>query len=86
MEANGARLGTNIKCCLCRGNGNGAAYEAPDEKTNTIWRLHEGVSNPSRAENLQDLRRLQTSVTKPRQGTFAVTGRRRCQVQPEKLP
>ncbi|KAK9808189.1 hypothetical protein WJX73_006738 [Symbiochloris irregularis] len=48
-------------------NGHSADFEAADERGNSIWRLHEGISNPSRAVNLQDLRRLQTSVTKPRQ-------------------
>ena len=45
-------------------------HSPPEEKEdkNSTWRLHEGISHPSRADNLQDLHRLQTSSTKPRAG------------------
>ena len=39
-------------------------------------RLVEGISHPSRAEDVQDLHRLQKSSTKPRQGTQAKAFRR----------
>ena len=41
--------------------------EAHDARTAT-FRLNEGVSHSSRAEDLDDLHRLQKSSTKPREG------------------
>ena len=39
--------------------------EGDNHRTST-FRLHEGVSHPSRADNVDDLHRLQKSVTKAR--------------------
>ena len=43
------------------------SHEEDDKNT---MRLVEGISHPSRAEDVQDLHRLQKSSTKPRQGTL----------------
>ena len=59
-------------------NGNGhtengdMAHSPPDDSKSATWRLHEGISNASRAENLQDLHRLQKSATKPRAGAWSL--------------
>lgn len=37
-----------------------------DNNITGLFRLHEGVSGASRAENVQDLHRLQKSSTRPR--------------------
>lgn len=52
----------------CRLNpvSEGGGVEEDDKNT---MRLVEGISHPSRAEDVQDLHRLQKSSTKPRQGT-----------------
>ena len=62
-----------------RENGNGnhtengdMAHSPPDDSKSATWRLHEGVSTASRAENLQDLHRLQKSATKPRAGAWVI--------------
>ena len=62
-----------VVCCPPRG---AEAYwrcreevddEVHDARTAT-FRLNEGVSHSSRAEDLEDLHRLQKSSTKPREG------------------
>lgn len=52
---------------LCRLNpvSEDGAFDEDDKNT---MRLVEGISHPSRAEDVQDLHRLQKSSTKPRQG------------------
>ena len=40
--------------------------EAADNHRTSTFRLHEGTANPSRADNVDDLHRLQKSVTKAR--------------------
>ena len=51
---------------LCRDEASEASHVV-DERAST-YRLLEPISHPSRAEDLDDLRRLQKSSTKPRKG------------------
>lgn len=53
---------------MCRLNpvSEDGSYEEDDKNT---MRMVEGISHPSRANDVQDLHRLQKSSTKPRQGT-----------------
>lgn len=54
---------------MCRDDASEASH-AVDERAST-YRLLEPISHPSRAEDLEDLRRLQKSSTKPRKGEHA---------------
>lgn len=54
---------------MCRDDASEASH-AVDERAST-YRLLEPISHPSRAEDLDDLRRLQKSSTKPRKGEHA---------------
>ena len=51
---------------MCRDDASEASH-AVDERAST-YRLLEPISHPSRAEDLEDLKRLQKSSTKPRKG------------------
>ena len=66
------RADCHVDCRLNPVSEDGGGEE--DDK-NTM-RLVEGISHPSRAEDVQDLHRLQKSSTKPRQGTQAKAFRR----------
>lgn len=52
---------------VCRLNPVSEDGTGEEDDKNTM-RLVEGISHPSRAEDVQDLHRLQKSSTKPRQG------------------
>ena len=58
-----------MKPVACRDDASEASH-AVDERAST-YRLLEPISHPSRAEDLDDLRRLQKSSTKPRKGEHA---------------
>ena len=58
---------------MCREEGSLAGPDGFDKWADpkATFRLHEGISNPSRAEDLPHLHRLQKSSTKPRSGAAA---------------
>lgn len=53
----------------CRENGDHHEDTNGNDKT-TTYRLNEGINSVSRAEDLDDLKRLQKSSTKPRPGKW----------------
>ena len=57
---------------MCREEGSLAGPDGFDKWADpkATFRLHEGISNPSRAEDLPHLHRLQKSSTKPRSGAL----------------
>ena len=53
---------------VCRDDASEASHTGDDRAA--TYRLLEPISHPSRAEDLDDLRRLQKSSTKPRKGAL----------------